>query len=88
MLQRGLVGKPDKKRSAYQITQKGQRYRANPPQNPQEKSGKRVGENSGGNEQKDIEKEDEDDWDVPSKLTSSGPSRSNWVLANKRTGLP
>ena len=50
---------------------KGTGIRANPPQNPQEKiaksAGKSAGVNGGGNEQKDIEKEDEDNWDVPSQ---------------------
>ena len=62
---------------------KGTGIQANPPQNPQEKiaksgdesgaksAGKSAGEsagvNGGGNEQKDIEKEDEDNWDVPSQ---------------------
>ena len=37
----GLVEKPDKKRSAYQITQKGQEYLDNPPPEPPEKMAKR-----------------------------------------------
>jgi len=68
MLQRGLVEKPDKKRSAYRITEKGKGYLAKPPQKPSAKLDKSAakspakspGVNGGGNEQKDIEKEDEE----------------------------
>ncbi len=109
MLGRGLVEKPDKKRSAYRITEKGKGYLAKPPQEPSAKldksaakspaksPAKSAGVNGGGNAQKDIEKEDEEnaekggkkvdvkeseagkkeDIAIPSKLTPSGPSRSN-----------
>ena len=47
MKQRGLVEKPDKKKSAYQITQKGRDYLANPPQEPQGKVAKSGGKSGG-----------------------------------------
>jgi len=37
LLQRGLVEKPDKKRGAYRITEKGKGYLAKPPQEPSAK---------------------------------------------------
>jgi len=66
MKQRGLVEKPDKKKSAYQITQKGRDYLANPPQEPQGKVAKSGGVNGGGKvdekvDEKELEEEKEDE---------------------------